>query len=59
MLAAQAEVKTYQTAVEAFAACIDKIHGNQFKVDAAMHRLEDIAARFNTELRAFRQKNGG
>jgi hypothetical protein len=59
MLAAQAAIKTFHTAVEEFAACIDKIRGNRFKVDAAMQRLEDIAARFNTELRAFRQKHGG
>jgi hypothetical protein len=59
MLSAQEAMKTFKAAVEAFAACIEKSDGDPLKANDAERRLEAAAARFNAELRAFRQKNGG
>jgi hypothetical protein len=59
MVAAQEAIKTFKAAVEAFTACVEKNDGDPLKANDAERRLEAAATRFNAELRAFRQKNGG
>ena len=70
MLAAQAQVKAYQAAMNEFVACIDSeldAQGEQapeeFKSlmvsrhNAAVAEMEGVAASFNEQLRAFRTAN--
>jgi hypothetical protein len=70
MLAAQAQVKAYQAAMNEFVACIDSeldAQGEQapeeFKSlmvsrhNAAVAEMEGVAASFNEQLRAFRAAN--
>lgn len=59
MLAAQTAIKGYDAAVGAFADCIKKDGGPASKADDAVRAVERIAARFNAELRTFKQRNGG
>jgi hypothetical protein len=59
MLAAQTAIKGYDAAVAAFAECIRKEGGSTVKADDAVRGVERIAARFNAELRTFKQRNGG
>jgi len=70
MLAAQAEVRAYQAAMNEFVACIDsdlEAQGekapDEFKSlmvsrhNAAVSEMEGVAAAFNEQLRAFRTAN--
>jgi hypothetical protein len=70
MLAAQAQVKAYQTAMNEFLACIDselEAEGEQapeeFKSlmvsrhNAAVAEMEGVAAAFNEQIRAYRAAN--
>ena len=70
MLAAQQQVKAYQTAMNEFLACIDtelKAEGEQapedFKSlmfarhDAAVAEMEGVAAAFNEQVRAYKAAN--
>ena len=70
MLAAQAQVRAYQTAMNEFVACIDseaEAQGEQapaeFKAlmverhNTAVAEMEGVAAAFNDQLRAFRAAN--
>jgi hypothetical protein len=70
MLAAQAQVRAYQTAMNEFLACVDselEAEGEQapeeFKSlmvarhNAAVAEMEGVADAFNTQLRAFRAAN--
>jgi hypothetical protein len=70
MLAAQAEVRAYQAAMNEFVACIDselEAQGekapDEFKSlmverhNAAVAEMEGVAAAFNDQLRAFRAAN--
>ena len=59
MLAAQTAIKGYDAAVGAFAECIKTNGGLSSKADDAVRSVERIAARFNAELRTFKQRNGG
>ena len=59
MLAAQTAIKGYDAAVAAFADCVRKDGGPTSKADDAVRGVERIAARFNAELRTFKQRNGG
>ena len=59
MLAAQTAIKGYDAAVNAFAECVRKDGGPTAKADDAVRVVERIAARFNAELRTFKQRNGG
>jgi uncharacterized protein (DUF849 family) len=59
MVAAQTAIKGYDAAVGAFAECIKKDGGPASKADDAVRSVERIAARFNAELRTFKQRNGG
>jgi len=70
MLAAQAEVRAYQAAMNEFVACIDSEADAQgekapdeFKSlmierhNAAVAEMEGVAAAFNEQIRAFREAN--
>ncbi|HJR69946.1 MAG TPA: hypothetical protein VKA43_07885 [Gammaproteobacteria bacterium] len=70
MLAGQAQIRAYQTAMDQFLACIDgelTAEGEQapeeFKAlmvsrhNAAVAEMEGVAAAFNEQLRAFRAAN--
>ena len=59
MLAAQTAIKGYDAAVAAFAECVRKDGGPSSKADDAVRGVEKLAARFNAELRAYKQRNGG
>ena len=59
MVAAQTAIKGYDVAVGAFADCIRKDGGPASKAEDAVRSVERIAARFNAELRTFKQRNGG
>ena len=70
MLAAQAQIRTYQAAMDVFLACIDgeqaaegDLAPDEFKSlmvsrhNAAVAEMEGVAAAFNEQLRAFRAAN--
>jgi len=70
MLAAQAQVKAYQAAMNEFVACLDSeadAQGEQAPAEfkslmverhnAAVTEMEAVAAAFNDQLRAFRAAN--
>ncbi len=70
MIAGQAQIRTYQTAMTEFLACIDgelEAEGerapDEFKTlmvsrhNAAVAEMEGVAAAFNEQLRAFRAAN--
>jgi hypothetical protein len=59
MMAAQAAIKGYDAAVNEFAACIKKDGGRPALAEEAVHAVEKLAAKFNAELRVFKQRNGG
>jgi len=59
MLAAQLAIKTYNSAVVEYTACLEGTRGAAAKVNEVVARLESLAERFNAELRAFKQRNGG
>jgi hypothetical protein len=59
MLAAQAALKTYSTEVAAYSACVNQEGGGDAELKQVIKQLEVLAAQFNSELRAFKQKNGG
>ena len=52
-------MKAYNAAVTEFSACTGRNKGDTTKSNEAVRRLETMATRFNAELRAFKQKNGG
>lgn len=52
-------MKAYNAAVTEFSSCTDRSKGDTTKSNEAVRRLETLAARFNAELRTFKQKNGG
>jgi hypothetical protein len=59
MLAAQTAIKGYDAAVKAFADCVSKDGGPASRADDAIRVVERVAAKFNAELRTFKQRNGG
>ena len=59
MVAAQSAIKTYDAAVAVFTDCVKKNGGSAAKADDAVKGVERLAAKFNAELRAFKQRNGG
>jgi hypothetical protein len=58
MRAAQDAIRAYDVAVNAYAECIQKNGYNKQKADDALRTLQRLADAFNSELRAFKQKNG-
>jgi hypothetical protein len=59
MRVAQEAMKDYNAAVTEFSACAARNHQDPAKANEAVRKLKVLANRFNAELRAFRQKNGG
>jgi len=59
MVAAQAAIKGYDAAVASFSDCIKKSGGRAADAEDAVRSVEKLAAKFNAELKAFKQKNGG
>ena len=59
MVAAQAAIKRYDAAVVAFTQCVEKEGGSAAKADEAVRGVERLAAKFNAELRVFKQRIGG
>jgi hypothetical protein len=52
-------LRDYDAATKEYAACLEKIGGNLTKQNAAVDRVEKLAARYNAELRAFKKRSGG
>jgi hypothetical protein len=60
MVAAQAKIKGYDAAVAEFAACVSRGGGGRpAQAEDAVRAVEKLAAKFNAELRAFKQRNSG
>src|SRR5215471_6547451 len=59
MVAAQAAIKGYDAAVASYSECIKKSGGSASDAEDAVRSVERLAAKFNAELKAFKQKNGG
>jgi hypothetical protein len=57
MLGAQTSIKDYNAAVVAYTECVRKDGGSETEIGAVIEQLERLAERFNTELRAFKQKS--
>jgi len=56
MIAAQKAFRAYDTAVREYALCLEKIGGSEALQNAAVHRVEVAAEKFNAELRAFKKR---
>lgn len=59
MLAAQRAMKVYDNAVKAFSDCLRDAGDTSGRVNAAVEKLQKLADRFNVELHAFKERNGG
>ena len=57
MIAAQAAIKGYNTAVAAYTECMKKTNGNEKDALAVLAQLQKLAEQFNAELRTFKQRN--
>jgi hypothetical protein len=58
MLAAQAALKAYNTAVSQYTQCMQKDGGSEVELNRIVNQLEKLAVRFNAELRKFKQRDG-
>jgi hypothetical protein len=58
MLAAQRGMKAYDLAVKAYSDCLRDAGDTSNRANVAVDRLERMAARFNVELKAFKERNG-
>ena len=58
MLSAQSAIREYNTAVVTYTECVRKDGGSESEINEVIEQLEKLAARFNAELRTFKQKNG-
>ena len=60
MVAAQAAIKGYDAAVSQFSECVKRDGGRQAQgAEDAVRSVEQLAAKFNAELRIFKQRMGG
>jgi hypothetical protein len=59
MLAAQRAMKVYDNAVKAFSDCLRDAGDTTSRANAAVEKLQKLAERFNVELHAFKERNGG
>lgn len=59
MLAAQRAVKAYDAAVKDYTSCLTAAGDTSNKGNEAVDKLTKVAAKFNQELHAFKEKNGG
>jgi hypothetical protein len=58
MLSAQRAIKAYDNAVKAYSECLHQSGDTSPKASLAAQRLQEVADRFNSELRTFKQRNG-
>jgi hypothetical protein len=58
MLSAQHALKVYDNAVKAYSDCLHDAGDTSNRADTAVEKLQKVAERFNTELRAFKGRNG-
>jgi hypothetical protein len=58
MVAAQAAMKAYNTAVVQYTQCVQKDGGSATELNRIVNQLEKLAVRFNAELRKYKQKAG-
>ena len=58
MVAAGNAIRSYDAAVKEFAECERKAGSNPARADRAVEAVTAIAAKFNAELRAFKNKSG-
>jgi hypothetical protein len=58
MLSAQRAMKAYDNAVKAYSDCLHDAGDTSNKANLAVDRLAHLAERFNTELHAFKERNG-
>jgi hypothetical protein len=58
MLSAQRAIKGYDIAVKLYADCLQKAGDNSPRANVAVERLQQMADRFNAELRTFKERNG-
>ena len=58
MLSAQRAMKVYDNAVKAYSDCLHDEGDTTNKANVAVDRLQHLADRFNTELHAFKERNG-
>ncbi|HEX4378315.1 MAG TPA: hypothetical protein VHZ99_14280 [Steroidobacteraceae bacterium] len=58
MLSTQRSIKAYDNAIKAFADCLRDSGDTSHRGDAAVQKLEALAARFNDQLKAFKERNG-
>jgi hypothetical protein len=58
MVAAQAAFKSYDAEVAQYAECVSKQGGDDRDVKRTITLLEELAHKFNEELRAFKEKAG-
>jgi hypothetical protein len=58
MLSAQRAIKAYDLAVKAYSDCLHESGDTSSRGIVAVERLQQMADRFNTELRMFKERNG-
>ena len=58
MLSTQRAIKAYDNAVKAYADCLRDSGDTSHRGDAAVQRLEQLASRFNDQLKLFKERNG-
>jgi hypothetical protein len=58
MLSAHKIFLKYDADVREYTSCLERSGGNPIQQDAAVDRLQKVAAQFNAELRVFRKRRG-
>jgi hypothetical protein len=58
MLSAQRVIKAYDLAIKAYSDCLRESGDTSSRGTIAVQRLQQVADRFNTELRMFKERNG-
>jgi hypothetical protein len=58
MLSTQRSMKAYENSIKAFADCLRDAGDTSHRADAAILKFQQLASRFNDELKVFKEKNG-
>ncbi len=58
MLSTQHSMKAYENSIKAFADCLHDAGDTSHRADDAVLKFQQLAARFNDQLRVFKEKNG-
>ena len=58
MLSAQHSMKAYENSIKAFADCLHDAGDTSHRADDAVLKFQQLAARFNDQLKVFKEKNG-